>query len=118
MDASVEQEQIERWVAIGREAGAALESRKLEDGAWQRGVPLDFIRPGKPTENAHVESSSGRLWDECLSVHQFLSLADAEVKIEAWRHDYNTTRPHGSLGHLTPEEYVRHRQERQTAEAA
>ena len=98
--------------------GTEFQSRALEDWAWRRGVQLDFIRPGKPTENAFIESFNGRLRDECLNVHQFLSLADAERKIEAWRHDYNHTRPHSSLGHLTPEEYVLDRQERQTAEAA
>jgi len=69
-------------------------------------VKLDFIRPGKPTENGYIESFNGRLRDECLNVNQFLSLADAKRKIEAWRQDYNHHRPHGSLEHLTPAEYV------------
>jgi len=98
--------------------GTEFLSRALEDWAYQRGVQLDFIRPGKPVENAHIESFNGRLRDECLNVHQFLSLADARVKIEAWRVDYNQVRPHGSLGHLTPMEFLSQGQEQPTAEVA
>ena len=97
--------------------GTEFTSRALEDWAYQRGVQLDFIRPGKPVENAHIESFNGRLRDECLNVHQFVSLDDARRKIEAWRVDYNHHRPHGSLGHLTPSEFVTHRQGTRTAEA-
>jgi putative transposase len=98
--------------------GTEFQSRALEDWAWRRGVQLDFIRPGKPAENAFIESFNGRLRDECLNVHQFLSLADAQAKIEAWRRDYNDLRPHSSLGNLTPREYVQARQATGTAEAA
>lgn len=90
--------------------GTEFQSRALEDWAYRRGVQLDFIRPGKPVENAFIESFNGRLRDECLNVHQFTSLDDARSKIEAWRIDYNQRRPHGSLGHLTPNEFVRKRQ--------
>ena len=96
--------------------GTEFTSRALEDWAYQRGVQLDFIRPGKPIENAHIESFNGRLRDECLNVHQFVSLDDARQKIEGWRVDYNDHRPHGSLGHLTPNEFVTHRQGTRTAE--
>lgn len=98
--------------------GTEFMSRALEDWAYQRGVQLDFIRPGKPVENAFIESFNGRLRDECLNVHQFTSIADAQAKIEAWRLDYNQRRPHSSLGHLTPNEYARQRQESWTAEVA
>jgi len=98
--------------------GTEFMSRALEDWAYQRGVQLDFIRPGKPVENAFIESFNGRLRDECLNVHQFTSIADAQARIEAWRVDYNQRRPHGSLGNLTPDEYVRQRQLIRTAEAA
>jgi putative transposase len=81
-----------------------------EDWAYRRGVQLDFIRPGKPVENAFIETFNGRLRDECLNVHQFTSLADAREKIKAWRLDYNQHRPHSSLGHLTPREFRRQRQ--------
>ena len=98
--------------------GTEFQSRALEDWAYRRGVQLDFIRPGKPIENAFIESFNGRLRDECLNVHQFASIADAQAKIEAWRIDSNQRRPHGSLGHLTPTEFVAQRQVMATAEAA
>jgi putative transposase len=98
--------------------GTEFTSRALEDWAYQRGVQLDFIRPGKPVENAHIESFNGRLRDECLNVHQFASLDDARQKIEAWRQDYNQHRPHSALGHLTPSEFVTHRQGTRIAGAA
>jgi putative transposase len=98
--------------------GTEFMSRALEDWAYQRGVQLDFIRPGKPVENAFIESFNGRLRDECLNVHQFTSLDDAKEKIEAWRVDYNQRRPHSSLGHLTPNEYAQQRQTSRAAEAA
>lgn len=90
--------------------GTEFMSRALEDWAYQRHVQLDFIRPGTPVENACIESFNGRLRDECLNVHQFTSIEDARTKIEAWRVDYNQRRPHSSLGHLTPNEYVATRQ--------
>ncbi len=87
--------------------GPECTSKALDLWAYQRGVELCFIRPGKPIENCFVESFNGRFRDECLNLHWFLSLADARRKIEAWRIDYNMVRPHGSLGDLTPEEYAR-----------
>ena len=98
--------------------GTEFMSRALEDWAFARGVQLDFIRPGKPVENAFIESFNGRLRDECLNVHQFTSIDDAQAKIEAWRIDYNARRPHSSLGHLTPNEFVAQRQAGLTANAA
>ena len=96
--------------------GTEFQSRALEDWAYQRSVQLDFIRPGKPVENAFIESFNGRLRDECLNVHQFASLVEAQAIIEAWRVDYNHRRPHSSLGHLTPNEFVAQRQAKQIAE--
>lgn len=81
--------------------GAEFQSRALEDWAYWRGVQLDFIRPGKPVENAFIESLNSRLRDECVNVHQFISLAETQAIIEAGQVDYNTRRPHSSLGHLT-----------------
>jgi len=69
-------------------------------------------------QNAHIESFNGRLRDECLNVHQFVSLEDARQKIEARRLDYNQHRPHGWLGHLTPREFVANRQGTRIAGAA
>ena len=97
--------------------GTEFQSRALEDWAYRRGVQLDFIRPGKPVENAFIEAFNGRLRDECLNVHQFASLADARVKIEAWRLDDNQRRPHSSLGDLTPSEFLARSQGRPTVEA-
>ena len=99
--------------------GTEFMSRALEDWAFARGVQLDFIRPGKPVENAFIEAFNGRLRDECLNVHQFASIEDAQAKIEAWRIDYNHRRPHSSLGHLTPNEFAaQHQVLRTSAEAA
>lgn len=98
--------------------GTEFMSRALEDWAFARGVQLDFIRPGKPVENAFIEAFNGRLRDECLNVHQFLSIEDAKAKIEAWRLDYNARRPHSSLGHLTPNEFAAQRQVERTVNAA
>jgi putative transposase len=86
--------------------GPEFISKALDRWAYENGVTLDFSRPGKPTDNAFVESFNGRLRDECLNAHWFLSLADARTKIEAWRRDYNESRPHTSLGWLTPAEYA------------
>jgi putative transposase len=97
--------------------GTEFTSRALEDWAYRRGVPLDFIRPGIPVENAHIESFNGRLRDECLNVHQFVSLDDVRAKIEAWRRDYNQHRPHSALGHLKPSEFITHRQGLRSVEA-
>jgi len=97
--------------------GTEFQSRALEDWAYRRGVQLDFIRPGKPVENAFIEAFNGRLRDECLNVHQFASLADAKAKIETWRLDYNQRRPHSSLGNLTPNEFMARCQAMRVAEA-
>jgi putative transposase len=75
-------------------------SKALDRWAYENGVVLDFSRPGKPTDNAFVESLNGRFRDECLNTHWFLSLADARAKIETWRRHYNESRPHTSLGRI------------------
>lgn len=105
-------------VSITIDHGTEFTSKVLEEWAYRRGVKLDFIHPGKPTENGHIESFNGRLRDECLNVMQFESIEDASEKIEAWRIDYNDHRPHSSLGHLTPNEYAQKRQEKRTSELA
>ena len=86
--------------------GPEFISKALDRWAYQNGVTLDFSRPGKPTDNAFVESFNGRLRDECLNAHWFLSLADARAKIEAWRRHYNESRPHTALGWRTPQEFA------------
>lgn len=94
-------------VEIVLDNGPELTSKALDQWAYERGVHLRFIEPGKPVQNAFVESFNGRLRDECLNEHWFLTLADARRLIEDWRMDYNRTRPHSSLGNLTPLEYRR-----------
>ena len=82
--------------------GTEFVSRDLDLWAYQRGVTLDFSRPGKPTDNAFIEAFNGRFRAECLNAHWFLSLADAQEKLEDWRKDYNEQRPHGAIGQKTP----------------
>ena len=87
--------------------GPEFAGRTLEAWTYAHGVTLRFIRPGKPIENAYVESFNGKFRDECLNEHWFVSLADAQRVIEAWRVDYNTVRPHSSLEGVTPEQFAR-----------
>jgi putative transposase len=82
--------------------GTEFVSRDLDLWAYQRGVTLDFSRPGKPTDNAYIEAFNGRFRAECLNAHWFLSLADAREKMEDWRRYYNEERPHGAIGQKTP----------------
>ena len=82
--------------------GAEFCSRAIDAWAYHCGVKLDFIRPGKPCENGFIEAFNGRLRDECLNASLFFHLEDARQKLEAWRQDYNTLRPHGALGWLPP----------------
>lgn len=85
--------------------GSEFTSRAFDAWAYARGVKIDFIQPGKPVQNAFIESFNGTLRDDCLNMHWFLSLGDAQITIEDWRRDYNEVRPHSSLGGLTPTEY-------------
>ena len=78
----------------------------MDQWAYANGVQLDFSRPGKPTDNALIESFNGRLRAECLNENWFLSLEDAEEKISSWRRDYNEQRPHSALGNLAPREFA------------
>ena len=87
--------------------GPEFAGRTLDAWAYARGVTLRSIRPGKPIENAFVESFNGKFRDECLNEHWFVSLADAKATIEAWRVDYNTVRPHSSLADRTPDQFAR-----------
>lgn len=82
--------------------GPEFHSRALVGWTQHAGVTLQFIRPGKPVENAFIESFNGRLRDECLNQHWFLSLPDARRVITAWQHQYNTARPHRGLQGRTP----------------
>ena len=86
--------------------GPEFAGRVLDQWAYWNGVELDFSRPGKPTDNAFIEAFNARLRAECLNASWFLSMADAEERIEAWRRDYNTARPHSALGNLTPSAFA------------
>lgn len=85
--------------------GPEFVSNALDAWAYERGITLQFIRPGKPVDNAYMESFNGRLRDECLNQNWFMSHAQARKIIEDWRIDYNRERPHSSLGDMTPEEF-------------
>lgn len=85
--------------------GPEFEGRVLDAWAYQSGVDLAFIRPGKPLDNCYIESFNGRLRDECLNEHWFVTMAHARAVIEAWRIEYNTERTHSSLRNQTPQEF-------------
>jgi putative transposase len=87
--------------------GSEFISKVMDKWAYECGIELDFSRPGKPTDNAKVESFNGRLRQECLNAHWFLSLEDARRKIDEWRQYYNETRPHSALQWATPAEFAR-----------
>lgn len=84
--------------------GPEFVGKALDTWAYERGVGLHFIEPGKPVQNAYIESFNGKFRDECLNEHWFGSIPEAQAIVEAWRQDYNTVRPHSSLGNRTPEE--------------
>jgi putative transposase len=85
--------------------GPEFISMSLDDWATRHGVKLDFIQPGKPVQNAHVESFNGHFRDECLAQQRFPTLTRARAEIEAWRIDYNCQRPHSALGYETPKAF-------------
>ncbi|WP_394133512.1 IS3 family transposase [Marinobacter nauticus] len=87
--------------------GSEFAGKVMDRWAYERNIEIDFSRPGKPTDNATVESFNGRLRQECLNENWFLSLADAREKIEAWRAFYNQVRPHSALEWSTPSDYAR-----------
>jgi len=86
--------------------GSEFVSRDLDLWAYQRGVTLEFSRPGRPTDNAFIESFNGKFRAECLNAHWFMTLDDARRKCEAWRRDYNEERPHSAIGNKVPIELV------------
>jgi putative transposase len=93
--------------------GPEFRGRALAAWSEQCRVRLEFIQPGKPAQNAYIESFDGRLRDECLNANWFTSLSDARRKIETWRQDYNEQRPHSSLHYVPPAEFARTRAEMQ-----
>jgi putative transposase len=103
-----------RPAALLSDNGPEFRSRVMEAWSLENRVEHEFIEPGKPVQNAFVESFNGRLREECLNVNWFTSLADARRKLEAWRQDYNGQRPHSSLAYQTPSEFA----QRELGEAA
>lgn len=87
--------------------GPEFISQNLDIWAYQNKVELKFIQPGKPVQNAYIESFNGKFRDECLNQHWFLNLEEARLEIEAWRKDYNENRPHSSLRMKTPNEFAK-----------
>jgi len=104
LDEVGEQEGLPEVIMIDN--GPEFAGKALDEWAYRKGIKLRFIRPGKPVENAYIESFNGRLRDECLNEHWFINLDHARRIIEEWRLDYNEVRPHSSLGYLTPEEFI------------
>lgn len=93
--------------AITVDNGPEFISQVMDEWAYRHGVKLDFIRPGKPTDNAFVESFHDKFRDECLNEHYFSTLFEAREIIEDWRLEFNTFRPHRSLKGLTPDEFLK-----------
>jgi putative transposase len=86
--------------------GPEFAGKALDEWAYRHGVKLDFVDPGKPTQNAFIESFNGTFREECLNENWFVSLADAQHTIETWRVEYNTERPHSRLRDCTPREFA------------
>ena len=99
-----EQRRLPRTIRVDN--GPEFTSKRLDQWAYLNGVELDFSRPGKPTDNAYIESFNGRFRQECLNENWFLSLEDAVEKVESWRNHYNGERPHSALGNLSPREFA------------
>ena len=92
--------------SIRRDNGPELTSRHFLGWCEERKIQLIHIQPGRPMQNGHVESFNGRLRDECLNASWFRNLADARTKISNWHQEYNSERPHSSLGYRTPNEFA------------
>lgn len=82
--------------------GTEFVSKDLDLWAYQKDVMLDFSRPGRPTDNAFIESLNGKFRMECLNTHWFMNVSDAQRKCDIWRRDYNEVRPHSAIGNKVP----------------
>jgi len=105
---TLDQIKVERGLpkVIRTDNGPEFAGRVMQDWAARNGVELRFIQPGKPVQNAYIESFNSRFRDECLSQHWFASLSHMRSVIDAWREDYNEYRPHSALGYLPPAKYA------------
>ena len=92
------------WIVTDN--GPEFTGQALDRWAYENGVRLEPVRPGRPMENGYIESFNGKMREECLNENWFVDLADARERIEAWRVDYNTWRPHSALGYQTPVEFA------------
>ena len=92
--------------AIRTDQGPEFTSRAFDQWAYERRIVIWLIQPGKPTQNAFIESFNGKLRDECLNAHWFRNLAHAQDVVAAWRRDYNEARPHSALSYQTPAEFA------------
>jgi len=101
----IKQERSSLPVRIQMDNGSEFISKEMDKWAYDNGVTLDYSRPGKPTDNPYIESFNGSFRDECLNVHWFMSMEDAQNKIDQWRSEYNSFRPHSSIDDMTPEEF-------------
>ncbi len=97
-----------RPAVIRTDNGKEFTGKAMLNWAYRNGVSLRLIEPGKPNQNAYVESFNGRLRDECLNEHWFTSLPHARLEIERWRREYNDERPKQGLGGMTPTQYAKH----------
>jgi len=95
--------------------GPEFSGTALDAWASQHGVQLHFLQPGKPAQNAFIESFNGKFRDECLNAHWFLTIQEAQVVIEAWRRKYHEERTHSTIGDMTPMEFIHHHQNRTQA---
>ena len=86
--------------------GPEFSGKALDAWAFEHGVQIEFTRPGKPTDNGHIESFNGKFRDECLNEHWFMSMRHARQLIEEWRQDYNAQRPHSAIGYQTPDQFA------------
>lgn len=100
-----------RPAVIRTDNGPEFIGKAILNWAYRNNVSLKLIEPGKPNQNAYVESFNGRLRDECLNEHWFIDMVHARSVIERWRLEYNTERPHSALGYLTPAQYAAANQE-------
>ena len=92
--------------AITMDNGPEFTSRAMDEWAWRNKVKLAFISPGKPSQNAYAESFNDKIRKECFNEYWFPTLQEARKIVEEWRNEYNTFRPHSSLGDLTPQEFA------------
>lgn len=105
LDQLAERRQLPKTITCNN--GTEFTSKAMFFWSKKTGVKLGFIQPGKPTQNAFVESLNGKFRNECLNLHWFRTLNEAEYEISQWREHYNTKRPHSSLGYLPPVEFAK-----------